>query len=332
MLKRFSFISAAVVVFSFTFALKSAQAIECGDTILLESQEVMLDTNLFCFSNPALTVIGPGTFDMNGHKIACALPNLTDGLVIEGKKATVKNGVVINCDDGVEIRGEGQHRVESIVARGNVEGLQAHSLQNTIKSVTVIDSGGTGIRVLGKKNTFDSCHTVGNAFSGFFVQVSGNHVFKRNMAYDNGSAGFEIYGSGQRVDDNIAIDNVRQGYVLSGSKHKVNRNLAASNSLEGFEIVGTQQIVKDNIATNNASHGFRVAVSFHTLLRNRSTTNLERGIEMVGLLSSFSKTVALGNGDVDLFDSLTACGSNDWSQNIFGTSQASNVLQPDCIQ
>ena len=66
--------------------------VDCGDTLELNGQTVVLNHSIDqCDQDPALTVIGPGTFDMNGYKIDCETSSL-DGLVIEGKRVTVKNG------------------------------------------------------------------------------------------------------------------------------------------------------------------------------------------------------------------------------------------------
>lgn len=77
--------------------------VSCGDTIsgsyILTSSDPI--TAGPCTTNPALTITGPGSLDLNGFEISCQDEFAQNGVVLEGEGAELRDGSVTNCVRGV---------------------------------------------------------------------------------------------------------------------------------------------------------------------------------------------------------------------------------------
>ena len=222
-------ISAAFILgFSFT---GTAHAVSCGDTVLLDGKKVVLDTDLDCGSgDPSLTIVGPGTFDMDGHTLNCT-NDANYVLKIEGERAKVLNGVVMNsnnCGDCIFATGDGSHTIEGMVAQ---------------------DCLGDGITLASNRNTVKDSSSVGNDY-GFYVPTTERNTIRDSQAVENTTYGFQIDGTGHTVRDSIAISNGR-GFTVSGSDHKVQGNTATNNTSEGLQIQSIDSRIQKNRSLNN---------------------------------------------------------------------------------
>jgi hypothetical protein len=93
---------------------RTVRAANCGDVI---DTNTTLDADVGpCDSStdPALTVQGPATLDLNGHSILCTGDPLPDGVHLTGQAVKLRNGTVHGCHDGVVLLGTGRHRVQRI--------------------------------------------------------------------------------------------------------------------------------------------------------------------------------------------------------------------------
>jgi nitrous oxidase accessory protein NosD len=223
----------------------------------LGGKKVVLDSDLSCTTYPSLTVVGPGTFDMDGHTLIGGVSGGI-GLRVEGQRGKVRNGVV-DCDgDGcyecVSVAGAGGHTLEGVVVRGCEDwGFHVVSSRNTLKSCSAVSTGsGVGYRLNGERSTV-----------------------RDSQAVDNAAGGFWIYGIGHTVSDSIAIGNGNQAFYVSGSGHKIRGNTVIDSSY-GIFVTGTDTMIQNNRSLSNSGY--------------------------------------------DLSDLSANCDDNNWSNNIFGTS------------
>ena len=195
-----------------------AADLQCGDTIL-PGEKVVLDSNVgpCTAATGPITVIGPATLDMNGYRISClGGPDQPNGLIVAGAKAKIRNGTVLRCHVGIELFGEGRHRLVNVtVAASESYGIGVHSDRNVLKKVEAVANDGDGLTVRGERNTVKNC-----------------------AAIENGSVGFAIRGARHRIIGNDALGNAIQGFAVyasaPGSLHKIIRNVGADNPLDFF--------------------------------------------------------------------------------------------------
>ena len=334
---------APVFALALSLDADSAFAVSCGDSIHLQSQEVTLDNDLLCANSPALTIVGPGTFDMKGHTVTCLLFNTNDGLRLEGKKAQVKNGEIRSCRTGMIVDGTGQHRVENLVVQNSAQrGIVITSTKNVLKAITSQNNGQDGFDIseAGKGNTITDSQAIDNGGHGFAVgsvlfpgSIDSKVVLKDNLAHNNDESGFWVLGNQHRLDGNTATGNGDHGIAIHEDRNTIKKNTATGNNAVGINISGVKNIVTDNTAIDNTSHGFLFSGFQHKAQRNTSHANGEAGVRTLNTAhSSYSKTVSLDNAGTDLHAGPANCGSQVWEDNVFGSSKAGAVTNPDCIQ
>lgn len=231
-----SLISAAFFIgSSLTF---TAHAIECGDEIELKGKKVVLDTDLNCVGHPlALTVVGPGTFDMDGYKLSCG--DCDFGLIIEGTRARVRNGVVIGDPEDTDAC-----ILAADTGRHTIEGMMSQDCE-----------GGAGISLISDRNTVRNSIATNN-LHGFVVEGSRN-IIRDSQALNNIISGFLLGGLDNlealdnTVRDSVAFGNEAGFSAVSGAGHNFQGNTAANNLLFGIGIVSTNTRIQRNRAYNN---------------------------------------------------------------------------------
>ncbi len=209
-------------------------SVSCGDTIG-PWEYVKLDAPLDCPLGTSLTVIGPAVLDLNGKEVHCIDPN-ENGIEIEGWFATVKNGLITGCEEGVVVGGYGYHRVLGLeITRSalNLTGIVVNSNRNRIVDNNVHDNDSTGIFVIGSYN-----------------------LLKRNRSDGNDGHGFQVSGNRNYLLDNTADGNRDDGFLISGNNHFFWHNSANGNTIFGFSISGDFNVFLLNSAIGNLS-GFR---------------------------------------------------------------------------
>lgn len=224
-----SLLSAALLVGA-GMANADPSGINCGDTVNLDGGKVVLNGNLDCTTDPALTVVGPGTFDMNGYTLRSG-GDAEVGLQVQGERANVINGVVVgdDCGDCVRIGGEGRHTLEGVVARGCYDdGFEITSGDNELKSLSSISNG-----------------------YGYYFDYCCKNTLRDSLAITNDFSGLMVFGSDQTVRDNSLIGNGDDGIEASGEGHNISGNTVSNNGSYGIETYCENTRIQKNHALDN---------------------------------------------------------------------------------
>ena len=291
----------------------TAQAVNCGD-VIGPNETVVLGQDLLACDDTAptaLTVIGPAMLDLNGYRVGCedvdgngAVP---DGIALVGKKATVWNGQVENCREGVVVAGEGKHRVEEVTTTLNTRnGFHVASDGSRLYRNDADTNELNGFRVDGDKNDLrDNAATTTLRFNGFNVSGDKNKL-RLNRAIANDAKGYNIGGDKNKLDQNIASHNDSEGFTVSGNKNTLRKNLATENGYHGYQLQGDKNKLIDNQALDNGRAGIRVQNGYekNLIMKNTASGNDTKG----------------GEPDSDLEDLNPDCGSTRWRDNDFNTS------------
>ncbi len=251
--------------------------VSCGDTIG-PWEYVSLDADLNCDTDPALTVVGPAVLNLNGYEVHCNNPS-NNGIEIEGWYATVKNGLITDCREGVVVGGYGYHRVRGLEITDSAitdAGIVVNSKRNRIEDNNVHDNDGTGILVNGSYNTLKRNRSDGNDLHGIQVFFS-----NRNYLYDNTADG-----------------NLLDGFLIVGNDNFFWHNSANGNTIFGFSISGDFNVFLLNSAIGNTDDG---------IVNNFGAND-----------NTYKFNTALDN-DTDLFDFQENCDNNVWKFNTFVT-------------
>jgi parallel beta-helix repeat protein len=272
---------------------------------------------------PALTIVGPATVDLNGFSVTC-LPSGSQtaaGIVVVGKRATVRNGTVQLCSTGVRLLGEGAHRVEQITVATSDggfslpgDGFVVDSDANRLIGNTAVQNGGNGFHVTGSRNQFTGNFAFFNRGIGFNVSFGDRNVFKKNRAQDNGH-GFRLSNGAQNtLKENVASENQVGIQTTDQVAIKLTGNVTSDNAEDGIAVFfGSKGRLVGNFAERNGDHGIVVGAANKTVItRNTALNNNQFG----------------GPGRFDLVDiGQPGCGTNRWLRNVFVTANPS-----DCIR
>ncbi len=327
---------------------------DCGGT--LQPGQVLNAPLLDCNVFPALTIEGPGSFDLNGHTISCALPGdgtlAGTGIMVVGSGANIRHGTIENCDRGVVVGGDGEHRLKRLTVQSqdvtdNVANLyndgiafQVFSRQNRFIRNRVIQYAGEGFRLdddSANENVLSLNRVTESANHAFRVRRGQHNLFVSNVARDNtGPKGGKVQGEGFRSQDrgtkfilNIATGNGDEGFRLrdeTATENLLIGNTATGNGLQPCSLAAED--VNPGIAATGGSSG-------NWILHNTVNGNC-LGI-VVGTLSVgnwVAKNIALNNALIDLADGNSNCDMNRWLRNEFNTSAAGPLFNedPGCIQ
>lgn len=315
-------VTTAAVVLGLLGAARADAQVGCGGVIGPDTT-VVLDRDLDCGGGwPALTVVGPATLDLSGFAVSCGAGVVTPGIVVLGRGATVRDGSVTGCGNGVELRGAGGHRLESVVAsvngtQGKGHGILVASSDNVLGGNIALQNAGDGVRVVGDRNRLVANRSFFNGISGFALLLGEQNVAQDNVAGGNDAAGFTLDAGplGPGVGRNV-----------------VERNTARGNTI-GFVLLREQGTrLSANVAEGNRNDGIFVASG----RRNRLDQNLVQANGRSGIVvgaatgSVLERNTALGHEPApgvrrfDLIDAAATsdCGSNQWRQNVFETRNA----------
>ena len=185
-----------------TAATSPASDVKCGDTI---SKNAILTANLPCKVSPALIVKGPATLDLNGHTVSCTNDEYSQGIAINGKGATIKNGIVSGCTYGIQNAGAakvGSVLIKDIIAIGNdVNSIDLYGNNNKIHNATVTVTATNysyGITVYGDSNQVKDCYL---SRSGIYLDGRNNAAIS-NIVEDMDNTCLRSDGGGSVIKDN----------------------------------------------------------------------------------------------------------------------------------
>jgi parallel beta-helix repeat protein len=292
-------------------------AVQCGD-VLGPRGAYMLKGDLDCNVSPALTVLDGAHLNLKGHTLTCGLGLSSVGIQMEGRKASVANGHILECDVGVALGGEGRHSVSRIDFAHSSPGSHVAFAVKSDRNILVRNSA----------TACDGC---------FEIDGDGNRLI-HNLATDGPGVGFWIGPTGEnnRLIHNVAESQYAEGFYVQGNANQLIKNEAIDTLFEngaGFAISldAERNELRRNMATDNAGYGFRVSFATNNrLLGNIAEDNKKSGITVSGTGNAIVRNKAYGNGDgvqfFDLNDDNLNCDNNTWRRNKFDTR---NV---DCIK
>jgi parallel beta-helix repeat protein len=331
------------VLIGSTGTIAEAQ-VACGDNIM---DDRVMNADLVCMTNPALSLTG-GKLDMAGHSVSCMGGN---GVQIDGEGAELSNGAITGCAIGVVIGGVGKHKITNVTSQGNaadgflvsgaVSGVKLTNCTAAGNAFDGVDFGGAGEKnkfagvvatgnggegfdfVNSHNNKLSDCIASGNTGRGFLIVNGNGNKLSRNAAFNN-NVNFTIDGNGNKLSQNTAGGGMLRGFDISGTENKLSKNYAVSNTQAGFSIFGTDNAVSKCTATSNGIDGLTInAGSTGTSIKgSRAINNAGVGIRVfaMGAMSALKGNTSLQNGIFDVADHNTDCGSNVWTDNLFGTS------------
>ena len=332
----------------------------CGVT--LKSGQVLDGPLPDCNVFPALTIEGPGSFDLNGHTISCALPEPVDGtpalkgtgIMVTGYGARIHHGTIENCDRGVVVGGDGKHLLKKLTVKspkvtddvGNIynngiafEGLSSH---NRFVRNKVIQYAGEGFRlgsgnVSANKNVLRLNFVTENANHAFRVRRGQHNIFLVNVARDNtGPKGGKVQGEGFRSQDrgtkfiaNIATGNGDEGFRL--------RDVAATENLLIGNTARGNGLAPCNLAEEDANPGIAITglSSSNWVIDNTVDGNCVGIVVNTDSVRNWvAKNTVLNNALIDVADGNSNCDMNTWWGNEFNTSAVGPLFNedPGCIR
>ena len=249
-----------------TVAMSTAQAappdaVQCGD-VLGPGGTYIMNEDLDCDVSPALTVLDGAHLNLKRHTLTCGPGLYPIGIQLEGQKASVTNGHILECDVGVALGGYGKHSVTKID--------YAHSRPGTHVAFDVATDGNRLVR-----NTATAC-------DGCFEIDGDENRLIHNVAFD-AAVGFWIGPAGEnnRLLHNVAESQYAAGFLIQGAANMLIKNEAIDTLFEngaGFAVQGETNELRRNMATDNAGEGFSVAAANNRLLGNVAKTTRNRAL------------------------------------------------------
>ncbi|AWF83267.1 hypothetical protein BTJ40_21965 [Microbulbifer sp. A4B17] len=192
-----------------------ASAVSCGDTITTPST---LTAALSCTENPAVTVEGAGSLDLNGYSITCTNGSGI-GIKVLGAGRIINDSVggnfIKNCDTGVFVDGIGGHIIQNVNALENLtSGFALVSNGNLLESSTADSNDGIGVRMLGIGNQVRNSIITFNTLQG--VRVAGNSsiVLLNDISLNDASGVVIADANSSLISSNTANDNGTNGILL----------------------------------------------------------------------------------------------------------------------
>jgi len=246
----------AVILCMVAGSFSTAQAaVVCGAVI--KTAEA-LTANLACpANNPALTVQGPGSLNMGGNTLTCNSAAI--GIKVTGSGATVQNGTISNCGNGLQISSGSGHQVSDILSQSN--GGRGFVISgtgnNTFTSNVARQNTSHGYEVIKNNNALTSNRAENNGVMGFEVRGSDN-TFNQNVVDLSGKDGFNIFGNNNVLTNNTSL-NVRHDGInlkLGASSNRIEGNTVSESGTNppragAFDLKDENSNCGSNIWTNN---------------------------------------------------------------------------------
>ena len=314
----------------------------CGMTI---TEDVALEKDLTCDTAAGLIVQGPnGHLNLKGHRVSCAGEQSSYGLLLTGKKATVENGQITNCQLGIGATDKGHHQIKNIVSSNHsVASFSTSGINAFIGSPgnwfmnNYAEDTPIGFMINGKSNMFIKNTSV-NSSRGFVVSHTGNYL-TLNTAKKN-DTGFSILlgGINNHFVKNLASENTFTGFDIGGDRNKLVNNQAMKNGSSmtdvGFRVIdANENFLGWNESKFNKGIGIEVVGLFsrstHNVLRGNLTQKNERegiAVHILATNTMILENTSIKNGTLDLQDRHSDCDGNDWIQNTFQSSKPKECI------
>lgn len=194
-------------------------ALECGDVV---TGHARLTADLSCVgAGPALTLSTAATLDLHGFTVSCVGDDRGTGVLLLGRRDRLHAGAVSGCRVGVEVAGEGAHRVTFV--QGSANRVWFHVM-----------AGSVGNLLLGNTST--------GGMDAFQVEGDRNHLALNTVS--GGRVAFVLEGSGNEVAVNVAGP-TNEAIIVSGDRNRVRANRVAGR-IYGIWVNGAEVRVQHN--------------------------------------------------------------------------------------
>jgi parallel beta-helix repeat protein len=224
-------LATAILLFGMGMFISTVEAFECGD--ILTRGHHKLTENVTCIGPgvPALTLEGGAILDLNNYTVNCDETG-REGIMLTGRNAMVRNGIVTQCYNGVVISGDGHHKVSQlIVENNNREGIKVISTYNQLVNTESRNNSRRGFLIEGDENNLVNCLAEDNGRHGFIIDGGNDNKISNSAAYDNGYQGFLIdKGNENKVRNSDAFNNCRDGIeIKKGDENSLINNYVTGN-------------------------------------------------------------------------------------------------------
>ena len=218
-------------------ASSATAQIACG-SLIRRGEKVTLTADVGpCDGVDAAIILDGGSLDLAGHMVGCADldgdGDLSLGVVLLGRKATLRNGTVIGCSDGVGLGGDGKHRVSNVTARASSsDGFDAIPGADKCRLVDVVavENGDDGIQLRSDGSRLVRALTTDNLDDGVELWESAEkNALVETRAERNADEGILVLGTRNKLAKPAATDNGTIGIDLTGIANKLSGGSAASN-------------------------------------------------------------------------------------------------------
>ena len=317
----------ATAILALTLPSPAAAQLTCGGTIGPGGSFTMTADILNCGAGTTLTVVGPVTLDLDGHRIGCA-GGLSAGIRIQGTNAQVTTGQVFSCFVGVEVTGSGGHKVSNVYTESNILGFGVTSDGNTLTGnvASSISTDRHGFQVTGNRNKLVDNSAVGRTGTGFATSGNAN-AFDRNSASGAATAfGVSALATGNKLRSNVAsasdLGPTAVGFDVAGAKHLLMNNRVLDPLQYGFHVHdgSGEHVLQGNVVASNGfvsnSTAFQIAADGNRLKNNRAQGH-QIGIHVTSHGNTLTGNAGSGN-NADAIDDDPNCDDNVWKNNQFG--------------
>ena len=275
------------LVLALAVSTSPAMAVKCGDTI---TKNTVLTANLPCKVSPALFVKGPATLDLNGHTVSCTTNDgeYSEGITISGKGATIKNGIVSGCINGIytpDAASTDGALIKDIIAFDNYpQSIYIRGNNNRLLNVKVTATTAREDRLAldGDNNQVKDCYLLrsiislsgssNTAISNIIVDVKdtclyyvfgGGSVIKNNTFRRCGLDGVHVDARNASIVDNKFYSVARSSIYSSGSFYddsftstRIAGNRIYKSGVHGIDFYRVRNAVVDsNVIVNSAENG-----------------------------------------------------------------------------
>jgi len=287
----------------------------CGQTV---TTSAVLTQDLIC-TGAGIIVGAPGiTIDLKGFRITGdhgAGDYGVDDAAGHGE-ITVKNGVLLDFDDGVYAKNADKVAISNILAAGNSTwGIYVDGASTKITSSRAFANGYSGIYVAGGSAQITSSIASSNPNFGIFV-MGANAKIKSTSASGNG-VGITVQGDGATIQSSTASANPNTGIIVSGLSARIKSSAASGSVFYGIQIVGASASIQSSTAFANGT-GIIIQGDAASLKGNRADGNgfspgssnpNGLGIHVLNFTTPpvGTKNTAKGNGDPAGCDPASLC-------------------------
>lgn len=278
-----------------------AKAFECG--AILPKGYHKLTEDVTCFAvdseSPALTLESGSHLDLNGFSVDCTNPfgNEREGIVLEGRNAIVRNGIITNCYNGVVINGDGHHKVLRLIVENNSrEGMRVRSTYNRVINVESLNNVRRGFSIDGDDNSLINCLAENNGRQGFLIEGRDNKIINSD-AFDSCRDGIEIDGG----HDNSLTNN----HVSDNGNPETCLNFGEAYNPSAYAGIDIRDGSEENIVKNNRTSGNQGCNGEDCVARERNLW--DENVDVNGYCDSTNRWI---NNRVDGRKAHPECGQN----------------------